>query len=85
MLLPKNIKQRKLRGEMVYLGPVIAPVREGTRLGELRVTSDNGITSSAPLFAAESVEGAGVIRQGFDSALSLAFGWLIHRRSGQDD
>lgn len=85
MLLPKNIKQRKLRGEMVYFGPVIAPIREGTRLGELRVTSDNGITSSAPLFAAESVEGAGVIRQGFDSALSLAFGWLIHRRSGQDD
>jgi D-alanyl-D-alanine carboxypeptidase (penicillin-binding protein 5/6) len=85
MLLPKNIKQRKLRGEIVYLGPVIAPVKEGVHIGELRVTADNGITSSAPLFAAESIEGAGIIRQGFDSALSLAFGWLIHRHGHQDD
>ena len=85
MLLPKNIKQRKLRGEIVYLGPVIAPVREGDRVGELRVTADNGITSSAPLFAAESIEGAGIIRQGFDSALSLAFGWLIHRQGHQEE
>ena len=85
MLLPKNIKQRKLRGEIVYLGPVIAPVKEGDRVGELRVNTDNGITSSAPLFAAESIERAGVIRQGFDSALSLAFGWLIHRHGHHDE
>ena len=52
-------------------------------MGELRVTSDNGITSSAPLFAAELVEGAGIIRQGFHflGTRVLAFGWLIHRHS----
>jgi serine-type D-Ala-D-Ala carboxypeptidase (penicillin-binding protein 5/6) len=71
MLLPKNIKQRKIRGAIVYLGPVIAPVKEGDRIGELRVTSDNGITSSAPLFAAESIAKSGVIRQGFDSVLNV--------------
>jgi D-alanyl-D-alanine carboxypeptidase (penicillin-binding protein 5/6) len=71
MLLPKNIKQRKLRGAIVYQGPVIAPVKEGDRIGELRVSSDNGITSSAPLFAAESVGKSGVVAQGFDTVLNV--------------
>jgi D-alanyl-D-alanine carboxypeptidase (penicillin-binding protein 5/6) len=71
MLLPKNIKQRKIRGAIVYMGPVIAPVKEGDRIGELRVSADNGITSSAPLFAAESIEKSGTIRQGLDSILSM--------------
>jgi D-alanyl-D-alanine carboxypeptidase (penicillin-binding protein 5/6) len=83
LLLPKNIKQRKLRGQLRYLGPVIAPVTEGDRIGELRVRTEEGIESSAPLYAAESIERAGIVRQGIDSALTLAFGWLIHR--GADD
>ncbi len=79
LLLPKNAKQKKLHGEIVYLGPVKAPVHDGDRIGELRVTAEGGITSSAPLYAAESVQKAGVIKQGFDSLLHLALGWLIHR------
>ncbi len=86
MLLPKNIKQRKLRGAIVYSGPVIAPVKEGDRIGELRVSSDNGITSSAPLFAAESIGKSGMIGQGFDSILAMfdiafetVMAKLIHR------
>lgn len=85
VLLPNNVKQQRLRGQIVYLGPVIAPVQEGTRIGELRVKGEGDIESSAPLYAAESIERAGIIRQGFDSALSLAFGWLIHRGAGGDD
>lgn len=85
ILLPKNIKQRKLRGEIVYQGPVIAPIRQGDQIGELRVTADNGIQASAPLYAAESIERAGLIRQGFDSALSLAFGWLIHSGASSEE
>ncbi|NJM35135.1 MAG: D-alanyl-D-alanine carboxypeptidase [Rhodomicrobium sp.] len=84
VLLPKNAKQR-LRGEIAYLGPVIAPVREGDRIGELRVTAENGVKASAPLFAAESIERGGIVRQGIDSALTLAFGWLIHRGAGEDE
>jgi serine-type D-Ala-D-Ala carboxypeptidase (penicillin-binding protein 5/6) len=79
LLLPKNAKQKKLHGEIVYMGPVKAPVRDGDRIGELRVTAEGGITTAAPLVAAESVEKAGVIKQGFDSLFHLALGWLIHR------
>jgi D-alanyl-D-alanine carboxypeptidase (penicillin-binding protein 5/6) len=84
LLLPKNAKQKKLRGEIVYLGPVKAPVRQGDRIGELRVTAEGGITTSAPLFAGESIEQAGVVRQGLDSLLHLAFGWLIHRGAPEE-
>jgi D-alanyl-D-alanine carboxypeptidase (penicillin-binding protein 5/6) len=84
VLLPKNAKQR-LRGEIVYTGPVIAPIREGDRIGELRVTAENGVKATAPLYAAESIERSGIVRQGLDSAISLAFGWLIHRGAGDDE
>lgn len=83
LLLPKNAKQKKLHGEIVYSGPVKAPVKEGDRIGELRVTADGGITSSAPLYAAEAIGESGTVRRGLDSLLHLAFGWLIH--SGAPD
>ncbi len=85
VLLPTNVKQQRLRGKIVYNGPVITPIKEGDPIGELRVKGEGSIESSAPLYAAESIERAGIIRQGFDSALSLAFGWLIHRGAGNDD
>jgi serine-type D-Ala-D-Ala carboxypeptidase (penicillin-binding protein 5/6) len=84
LLLPKNAKQKKLHGEIVYLGPVKPPVREGDRIGELRVTAEGGITTSAPLFAGESVEKAGIVKQGVDSLLHLALGWLIHRGAPEE-
>ncbi len=84
VLLPKNIKQQRLRGKIVYKGPVIAPISKGDRIGELRVRGEGSIESSAPLYAAESIERAGIIRQGFDSALTLAFGWLLHRGGDED-
>jgi D-alanyl-D-alanine carboxypeptidase (penicillin-binding protein 5/6) len=85
ILLPKNARQKQLRGRIVYLGPVIAPIQEGDRIGELQVSADNGVTSAAPLFAAESVQRGGIVRQGFDSALNLAFGWLIHRGAHHEE
>ncbi|MBX2806674.1 MAG: D-alanyl-D-alanine carboxypeptidase [Hyphomicrobiales bacterium] len=78
VLLPKDVSKQRLRGEIVYRGPVITPIQEGDEIGYLRVTGDDGIEATAPLYAAESIGRAGIIQQGFDSALTLAFGWLIH-------
>ena len=69
LLLPKNAKQKKLHGEIVYMGPVKPPIKVGDRIGELRVTAEGGVTTSAPLFAAEAVEKGGLIREGVDSLL----------------
>jgi D-alanyl-D-alanine carboxypeptidase (penicillin-binding protein 5/6) len=78
VLLPKDVSKQNLRGEIVYRGPVITPIKEGDRVGHLRVSGPDGIEATTPLYAAESIERAGIIQQGFDSALTLAFGWLIH-------
>ncbi len=80
ILLPKNARAKKLRGQLFYLGPVKAPVEQGQQIGELRVTAADGISAATPLEAAEPVATAGIIRQGIDSAFHLAFGWLIHRQ-----
>jgi serine-type D-Ala-D-Ala carboxypeptidase (penicillin-binding protein 5/6) len=85
LLLPKNVKQKKLHGEIVYMGPVKAPIHEGDPIGDLRVTAEGGITTSAPLYAAESVEKGGIIKQGFDSLFHLALGWLIHRGAPSEE
>ena len=78
VLLPKDVSKQRLRGEIVYPGPVITPIQQGDQIGHLRVTGPDGIEATAPLYAAESIGRAGIIQQGFDSALTLAFGWLIH-------
>ncbi|MEJ2125643.1 MAG: D-alanyl-D-alanine carboxypeptidase [Alphaproteobacteria bacterium] len=80
ILLPINSKKRRLRGEIAYIGPVKPPVATGDHIGELRVTTSDGISTSAPLEAAESVEKSGIIRQGTDSLIVLAFGWFIHHQ-----
>lgn len=83
VLLPKNVRAKKLHGQIVYVGPVKAPIAAGERVGNavLKVTADGGISATAPLEAAEDVALGGVVRQGFDSLKILALGWYIHRKS----
>jgi D-alanyl-D-alanine carboxypeptidase (penicillin-binding protein 5/6) len=42
----------------------------------LRVTSSTSAMSEVPLYAAESVAKAGVMRQGLDSLIYMAFDWI---------
>ena len=85
VLLPKDATRQRLHGEIVYRGPVITPIQEGDPIGELRVTGSGGIEAKAPLYAAESIKRGGIIRQGFDSALTLAFGWLIFNGNNSEN
>ncbi len=48
LLLPRNAKQQRLRGEIVYLGPVIAPIKQGDPIGKLRVWTEDGVETAAP-------------------------------------
>jgi D-alanyl-D-alanine carboxypeptidase (penicillin-binding protein 5/6) len=80
ILLPIKSQKRRFHGKIVYQGPVKPPVAVGDRIGELRVTTSDGISTSAPLEAAETVEKVGIIRQGTDSLIVLLFGWFIHHQ-----
>jgi D-alanyl-D-alanine carboxypeptidase (penicillin-binding protein 5/6) len=77
ILLPKATNQKQLKAQIVYQGPVKPPVKEGDRVGELRITSESGVSNSVPLYAAEDVAPSGVVWQGLDTALLRAFGWLL--------
>jgi serine-type D-Ala-D-Ala carboxypeptidase (penicillin-binding protein 5/6) len=77
VLLPKTpASQRPLRAEIIYAGPVKAPIRKGDEIGRFRVTSAAGASSEVPLYAAEDVETGGIMRRGIDSLAHFAFSWL---------
>jgi len=77
ILLPRSTNRERISAEIAYVGPLQPPIEPGQRVAEIRVTTDEGISNSAPLYAAEAVEKGGVIARGFDTLLLLAFGWML--------
>jgi serine-type D-Ala-D-Ala carboxypeptidase (penicillin-binding protein 5/6) len=77
ILLPRSTQRERISAEIAYVGPLYPPVEQGEKVAEIRVTTDEGISNSAPLYAAEDVGPGGVISRGFDTILMLAFGWLL--------
>ena len=70
ILLPANAKDRRIKAQIIYQGPLKPPVKEGDRVGEVRITSEaNGISNSAPLYAAGDIEPGGMVSKGLDSVL----------------
>lgn len=70
ILLPVNAKDHRIKAQIVYLGPLKPPVKEGDRVGEVRITSEaNGTSNAAPLYAAADMEAGGMVSKGIDSVL----------------
>src|SRR5262245_57803116 len=65
--LPRTQTAQRLRGEIIYESPLRAPVKKGTEVARLRVTSAANATQEVPLYAAEDVEEGGMLRRGLDS------------------
>jgi serine-type D-Ala-D-Ala carboxypeptidase (penicillin-binding protein 5/6) len=76
VMLPRQPTGQKLKGEIVYQGPLKAPIRKGDQVALLRVTSSTEASSEVPLFAAEDVERASTLRRGLDTLLVKATSWL---------
>jgi D-alanyl-D-alanine carboxypeptidase (penicillin-binding protein 5/6) len=75
LLLPRGAGER-LNARIVYRGPLVAPVREGTEVGRLLVTRGEVKTLEIPLYAAETVEPGTLQRRALDAAMELATGWV---------
>jgi D-alanyl-D-alanine carboxypeptidase (penicillin-binding protein 5/6) len=71
--LPRFPAAQRLRGEIVYAGPLKAPLSKGTEVARLRVTSTSNAMQEVPLYAAEDVPEGGMMRRGLDSLAHLAF------------
>ena len=57
----------KLKAELLSLSPVVAPVAEGGRVGNLRVTLDGKPVGEFPVVALEEVPAAGLFGRAWDT------------------
>jgi D-alanyl-D-alanine carboxypeptidase (penicillin-binding protein 5/6) len=70
ILLPANAKDQRIKAQIVYRGPLKPPVKEGDKVGEVRITSEaTGASNAVPLFAAADLEAGGMVSKGIDSVL----------------
>ena len=88
VVLPRFPANQKLKGEIVYNGPLKAPIKKGDQVATLRVTSSMTVggtamaVSEAPLYAAADVEPSSFLWKGFDSLLFMGFRAVQDRASG---
>lgn len=75
VLLPRNNKG-KLRSQVIYKGPVAAPVKQGQEIGRLQVFNDNDLLIERPVFAAESVAEGSLREKALGALYELATGWI---------
>ncbi len=76
VVLPRFPANQKLKGEIVYKGPLKAPIRKGDPVAMLRVTSSTEATNEVPLYAADDVPASGPMKRGLDTLLHMATRWI---------
>lgn len=75
LYLPRGSRQC-LTATLNYTAPLLPPVRQGDRIGELRVFCNDQLVQAAPLYAAEDVGQGDLVRRATDALKHLAIGWL---------
>ncbi len=77
VILPANATG-KVSAQVVYEGPIKAPIRKGDQVATLRVTSaESQATNDIPLYAGDDIDRSNFAMRGLDSLFVLAFGWLL--------
>jgi D-alanyl-D-alanine carboxypeptidase (penicillin-binding protein 5/6) len=74
LLLPIGSRDM-LRAEVVYDGPLPAPVEAGREVGVIKVTTSEGMTMQAPVYTAADVGVGGLQRRALDGIEELLLGW----------
>ena len=78
LLLPRGQSDR-VSAQIVYRGPVRAPVRQGAEVGRLRVMRGTQLALEVPVFAAADVPAGTLTQRAMQGAWELSTGWI---RSG---
>lgn len=77
IILPTN-SSGKVNAQIVYDGPIKAPIRKGDQVAVLRITAaDTAATNDIPLYAGEDVGRSNFALRGLNSLMVLAFGWML--------
>jgi D-alanyl-D-alanine carboxypeptidase (penicillin-binding protein 5/6) len=74
LLLPRG-SQDMLKAEVLYDGPLPAPVEAGREVGIIKVTTSEGMTMQAPVYTAANVGVGGLQRRALDGIEELLLGW----------
>jgi len=71
ILSSKKIKQ-EISAEIVYTGPIVAPVREGQKVGLLRIKTGGLVSQEITLFADRNVKRGSFMKRAIGAALHLS-------------
>ena len=66
--------QDRLKADIVFTGPIIAPVTAGTKIAKLQIKIDGKVSQETPLFAAEDVETGSITQRALDALGELIVG-----------
>ncbi len=66
----------RLKARIVYQGPVKAPVKTGSEVGQLRVWIGETLSQETPLYAAEDIDVGPLHSRALDALEELMTGWL---------
>ncbi len=75
LLLPRGQSDR-VSAQIVYRGPVRAPVRQGAEVGYLKVMRGSQVALQVPVFAAADVEAGTLTQRAMQGAWELGTGWI---------
>lgn len=75
VFVPKSNREH-LSARIVYDGPIIAPVEEGTPVGSLQVLVGGTLSQETRLYAAESIPLGAIHRRALDAVTELLTGWM---------
>ena len=73
VLLPRGSSER-LVAQIIYQGPLVAPVQQGAQVAELRVMRGKALVLEAPLVAGQSVEVGALHQRALDASWELGLG-----------
>ncbi|EFL90261.1 D-alanyl-D-alanine carboxypeptidase family protein [Ahrensia sp. R2A130] len=73
IFVPVGFRDR-LKADIVFQGPIKAPVEAGTRIGKLQVSVDGEVTQETPLYAAEDVGTGTITQRAVDAVQELLIG-----------
>ena len=79
--LPRAPANPRLGAEVIYEGPLKAPIKKGDRVASLRVTSESGAVNEVALYAVEDIGRASFLARGVDSLAYIVGDWMGERIS----
>jgi len=74
LLVPRGSVDQ-IKAQIVYQGPVRAPVAAGQPIGVIRITAVTGLSKEAPLFAADDVPVGSMRERALDAVKEILLGW----------